>query len=294
MEIDIINMPLNLGCNKFGTELGGRKIREYGFDKIFQIHKTTDKGDIYCKPLATKASFNEKMKNLPDILSADKSLADAVYESLNEGHFPLIIGGDHSMTWGSLSGVSKYYSSNIGCIYLDAHGDFNSRDSSPTGNVHGMHMYYLMGYGDDDYVNFYTPGQKIKPQNIFFLGTRSLDKGEQLLSQKEDLNIFSTQSIRTLGVENIYDQLLSRIANLTKIHFSLDIDCLDPSVAPGTGVPEPDGLTLNEVEYLVKKILSTGKVVSMDLVEFNPLLDIDNQTFDVCKDILKLLDKSPV
>lgn len=287
-------MPLNLGCNKLGVELGGNKIRDYGFEKIFQIHKVNDTGDIYCKSIQNQISSDEKMKNLPDILSADKSLADKVYESLNDSHFPLIIGGDHSMTWGSLSGVSKYYNSEIGCIYLDAHGDFNSRDSSPTGNVHGMHMYYLMGYGDDDYVNFYTPGQKIKPQNIFFLGTRSLDKGEQLLSQKEDLNIFSTQSIRTLGVENIYDRLLSRIANLTKIHFSLDIDCLDPSVAPGTGVPEADGLTLNEVEYLVKKILSTGKVISMDLVEFNPLLDIDNRTFEVCKNILRLIDASPV
>lgn len=294
MEIDIINMPLNLGCNKLGVELGGRKIREYGFDKIFRIHKTTDKGDIYCKPLTTKASFDEKMKNLPDILSADKSLADVVYASLNEGHFPLIIGGDHSLTWGSLAGVSKYYGSNIGCIYLDAHGDFNSKESSPTGNVHGMHLYYLMGYGEENYVNFYTPGQKIKSQNIFFLGTRSLDNGEQSLSQKGNFNIYSTQTIRNIGVENICDQLLSGIANLTKIHFSLDIDCLDPSVAPGTGVPEADGLILNEVEYLVGKILSTGKVISMDLVEFNPLLDIDNQTFEVCKNILRLIDASPV
>lgn len=292
MKIDIINMPLNLGCNRLGVELGGKTIREYGFDKIFQTHHISDKGDIQCKSISDISLSEGKMKNLSDILLADTLLADKVYESLGEGHFSLIIGGDHSMTWGSLSGVSKYCGTDIGCIYLDAHGDFNSGESSPTGNVHGMHLYYLMGYGDKKLVDFYSPGQKIKSQNIYFIGTRSLDEGEKNLAHRDNFNILGTEAVRTLGVEKVCEQLISKIGDLKKIHFSLDIDCLDPKVAPGTGVPEIDGLTLEEVEYIVEQILSTGKIVSMDFVEFNPMLDVEDKTFEVCKRLLQLVDKS--
>lgn len=294
MNINFINMPINLGCNRLGVEQGGDFIRKYSPENIFTRHRMIDMGNIPCKSASIPEidATDGRMKNIDEILKSDTILADKVHNVLKNDEFPLVFGGDHSLTWGSLSGISKYFGTDIGCIYLDAHGDFNSAESSPTGNVHGMHMFYLMGYGEKQYVDFYNHGRKVNPRNVYFLGTRSLDYGEQMLAEREKLNIFSTSTIHNVGVEKIFQQLAIAIAPLQHIHFSLDIDCIDPIYAPGTGVPEPDGLTIEEVEYLTSKILSTGKVVSMDLVEFNPLLDSYDRTLQVCVKLLKCIDNN--
>lgn len=294
MNINFINMPINLGCNRLGVEQGGDFIRKYSPENIFTRHRMIDMGNIPCKSASIPEidATDGRMKNIDEILQSDMFLADKIVDILKNGEFPLIFGGDHSLTWGSLSGVSKYFGSDTGCIYLDAHGDFNSAESSPTGNVHGMHMFYLMGYGEKQYVDFYNHGRKINPKNVYFLGTRSLDYGERMLAERENLNIFSTSTIHNVGVEKIFQQLVIAIAPLRHIHLSLDIDCIDPTYAPGTGVPEPDGLTVGEVEYLTAKIISTGKVVSVDLVEFNPLLDSYNRTLQVCVKLLKSIDNN--
>lgn len=285
-------MPINLGCNRCGVEQGGKCIREYNLNNIFSKNHILDTGDIPCISYTESYYANDKMRNLENILKSDSLLADKVTETLSNGNFPLIFGGDHSLTWGSLSGVSQYYGTDIGCIYLDAHGDFNSADTSPSGNVHGMHMYYLMGYGDKALVDFHKPGGKIKHENVFFLGTRSLDYGEQNLAQKEKFNIISSSTIRTFGVKKVFQQLVKLLEAFKFIHFSLDIDCIDPTIAPGTGVPEPNGLTFEDAIYLVENILATGKVVSMDLVEFNPLLDSNDKTLQICIDLLKCIDNN--
>jgi len=292
MIINFINMPMNLGCNRLGVEKGGSAIRSYGLNNIFSEDRVVDSDDILCRSISELAASDSRMKNIDEILKSDTILADKVHNVLKNDEFPLVFGGDHSLTWGSLSGISKYFGTDIGCIYLDAHGDFNSAESSPTGNVHGMHMYYLMGFGNKRYVDFYYPGQKINPKNVFFLGTRSLDNGEVITAEKNSLNIHTTEEIHNIGVEKIFKQLSIEIAHLKHIHFSLDIDCIDPIYAPGTGVPEPYGLTVDEVEYLVAKILSTGKIVSMDFVEFNPLLDFSNQTFNACIRLMKCIDNN--
>lgn len=292
MIINFINMPMNLGCNRLGVEKGGSAIRSYGLNNIFSEDRVVDSDDILCRSISELAASDSRMKNIDEILKSDTILADKVHSALKNDEFPLVFGGDHSLTWGSMSGVSKHFGTDIGCIYLDAHGDFNSAESSPTGNVHGMHMFYLMGYGEKQYVDFYNHGRKVNPKNVYFLGTRSLDYGEQMLAERENLNIFSTSAIHNAGVEKIFQQLAIAIAPLQHIHFSLDIDCIDPIYAPGTGVPEPDGLTVEEVEYLTSKILSTGKVVSMDLVEFNPHLDSYDRTLQVCVKLLKCIDNN--
>ena len=285
-------MPMNLGCNRLGVEQGGNAIRTYGMNNIFSEDRVVDSGDILCQSISELAASDSRMKNIDEILKSDTILADKVHNVLKNDEFPLVFGGDHSLTWGSLSGISKYFGTDIGCIYLDAHGDFNSAETSPSGNVHGMHMYYLMGFGNKRYVDFYYPGQKINPKNVFFLGTRSLDNGEVITAEKNSLNIHTSEEIHNIGVEKIFKQLSIEIAHLKHIHFSLDIDCIDPIYAPGTGVPEPHGLTVDEVEYLVAKILSTGKIVSMDFVEFNPLLDFSNQTLNACIKLMKCIDNN--
>lgn len=286
-------MPINLGCNKLGVEQGGDFIRRYDLSSIFYKHRIVDKGNIPCRSMSESDTFgNSRMKHLKSILAVDSMLADKVNEALNGGMFPLVFGGDHSLSWGSISGVSSHYGTDIGCVYLDAHGDFNSAASSPSGNVHGMHMYYLMGFGEKKYVDFYRSGRKINPKNVYFLGTRSLDYGERMLAEREKLNILSTSAIHRIGVEKVFQQLDIAIAPLRHIHFSLDIDCMDPVYAPGTGVQEPNGLTVEEVVYLTERLLSTGKIVSMDLVEFNPFLDLYDRTLQVCVKLLKCIDNN--
>lgn len=285
-------MPLNLGCNRLGVEKGGKYIREYGLNEIFKQHSIHDCGDIPCPSISNDIHEVDRMKNINDILYSNNLLADKVLNTLQKGSFPLIFGGDHSLTWGSLSGISKHYGTDIGCVYMDAHGDFNAPETSPSGNVHGMHMYYLMGFGSNKYVDFYNPGLKIKHQNVFFLGTRSLDYGEQILAQKHNFNIFSSTKIKHIGVEQTFNLLNLALSSLSHIHISLDIDSIDPVFAPGTGVPEPNGLTVEEVEYLLIKLLGTGKITSIDLVEFNPFLDTYNRTMNICLKLLKCIDNN--
>lgn len=292
MTINFIDMPLNLGCNRQGVEQGGRYICNYGLKNIFTRHDIIGPASILCTSIADTKPSESRMKNIERILDSDTELADKVFDTLRDNEFPLVFGGDHSLTWGSLSGAARHYGPDLGCIYLDAHGDFNSAETSPSGNVHGMHMYYLMGFGNKRYVDFYYPGRKINPKNVFFLGTRSLDNGEVITAEKNSLNIHTTEEIHNIGVEKIFKQLSIEIAHLKHIHLSLDIDCIDPIYAPGTGVPEPHGLTVDEVEYLVAKILSTGKIVSMDFVEFNPLLDFSNQTLNACIKLMKCIDNN--
>lgn len=290
--INFIDMPLNLGCNRLGVEEGGKYICDYGLKTIFTRNEISQPEIISCKSITDLCLSNKKMKNLDSILDSDTDLADRVFAILQNGNFPLVFGGDHSLTWGSISGVSRFFGSDIGCIYLDAHGDFNSEETSFSGNVHGMHMYYLMGFGNKEYVDFYRPGKKISHNNVFFLGTRSLDEGERILASENNFNILTTEIIHKFGVEKIFKQLSIEIEHFKHIHFSVDIDCIDPVFAPGTGVPEQNGLTVDEVEYLITKILSTGKVVSMDLVEFNPRIDLSGRTLNVCVRLLKCIDSS--
>lgn len=292
MRINFIDVPLNLGCNRLGVEQGGKYICDYGLKKVFTKHEIIGPVNISCRSITESMSSDGLMKNIDSILESDTQLADKVLSTLKDNNFPLVFGGDHSITWGSISGAARHFGSDFGCIYLDAHGDFNSAETSPSGNVHGMHMYYLMGFGDKRYVDFYYPGKKISHNNVFFLGTRSLDTGERITAEKKGLNIRTTEEIHTVGAEKIFQELSIGIERLKHIHFSLDIDCIDPVYAPGTGVPEQNGLTVDEVEYLIAKILSTGKIVSMDIVEFNPLLDQSGRTLDVCIRLLKCIDSS--
>lgn len=232
------------------------------------------------------------MKNEREILSVDTVLADMVFASLENGCFPLVLGGDHALSWGSISGVARY-EPKVGCVYVDAHGDFNLAEMSPSHNVHGMHMAYLMGLSDSDYNDFYRPGVKLDKENVIFVGTRSLDWGEKELAEKYNLKIHTSEKIHQQGIEAVMTEVLKQMeeTGLKHFHLSYDIDAIDPRIAPGTGVPEKDGINLFEAKYILAELLKTGKFISMDLVEFNPLLDINNKTLNVCLELLSVVDK---
>ena len=292
MNIDIIGAALNLGANRLGVEKGFRTLNEkLDLKQIFSDHVVEVVGEVV-SPSFDELQFEDTlMKNKRSIFDFNTRLADQVSASIKRGNMPLVVGGDHALAWGSISGVADNYD-NLGCIYIDAHGDFNPAELSPSHNVHGMHMAYLMGMVDSEDVNFYQFGVKLNKDNVYFVGTRSLDYGEKDLAKQYDLNIQTSDDIRTLGISKIAADLLKKIENSTLKHYhlSLDIDVIDPSLCPGTGVPEVNGITIKDVEYLLEKILATGKIVSIDFVEFNPLLDKKDKTLILCGDLLKQIN----
>ena len=294
MIIDFIGMPLCLGASTTGMERGPRMIRRTELEVVFTKHVLQDKGDVVCCENIDMQI--PTMKNVKPIMESDYRLADEVYSSLANNHFPLIFGGDHSLSWGSIAGVTRQYD-DLTIIYIDAHGDFNTEQTSETHNVHGMHMAYLMGFGalnknidlqDSNFIN------TVNPQSVYFVGSRALDQGELDFSNEYKMNIVSSDDVRNQGWEKVSKEILNRISskNPRHVHISLDIDVMDPSFVPGTGVPEKDGLNPEEVNGMLACFLSNLPVVSMDLVEYNPRLDKDEKTYYVCLDLMKTINDS--
>ncbi len=291
MKVNVIGVPLNLGCDCVGAEKAPNHLREKGLMNIIKKHghRAFDLGNMYVPPVSEDEKFasGNSMKYLETIVEVNNNLAELVYDTLRGGAFPLIIGGDHSLALGSASGVGKCFD-DFGIIWLDAHGDINTSDTSPSGNIHGMPLSALMGMGSEELVNVYAPGNKVHPQNVFLVGTRSLDDGELALIKKEKLSVYPMEVIRKKGVDYVAEDIKSILKDrkIRNVHFSIDVDSIDPSYAPGTGTPVPEGLTPSEFKKLVDSILSTNLVKSMDIVELNPELDHSNQTTDLCLDII--------
>lgn len=286
MNVNLIGVPLFYGSDKKGVDLGPDKLRE---NKIVDVIKNNhhiihDLGNIYVPSVNTdeKYSSDANMKYLSPIVDVNTDLAKQVYDSLKSNCFPFVVGGDHSLGIGSIAGVSKYYK-NIAVIWVDAHGDINTDKTSDTGNVHGMPLAASMGFGSSSLTDIYYKGIKVNPKNVFIIGARSLDNGEKNLTIQKHLNVYSTEDVKNKGIDTILDEIHKKISenNVDAIHLSFDIDCLDPTLVPGTGTPVSNGMNLDDAKYLIKYLMETDLVKSMDLVELNTLLDKGNTTTEL-------------
>jgi len=252
-------------------------------------HRAFDLGNLYVPPVSEEDKFarSKSMKYLDAIVEVNNNLAELVYDTLRGGAFPLVIGGDHSLGLGSASGVGKCFD-DFGIIWLDAHGDINTNETSPSGNIHGMPLSALMGMGSEELVNIYAPGNKVHPENVFLVGTRSLDDGELDLILRERLSVYPMEVIRQKGMSFVANDIRCKLKErkIRNVHFSIDIDSIDPAYAPGTGTRVPEGLTPDEFKEFVDQILSTNLIKSMDLVELNPELDTKELTTNLCLDII--------
>ena len=197
------------------------------------------------------------------------------------------------MALGSIAGASKFLGNDLSVIWIDAHGDINTDETSPSGNIHGMPLAASMGIGYDKLTSIFFDGFKIKPENVFILACRDLDAGEVALIDKLNMNVWTNKDINDKGIDVVINELLSLIKekNIKNIHLSYDIDCLDPEYVPGTGTPVNNGLSYNESKELLESILGTSLVRSMDFVEYNPDLDKNNRTKETCIEVLKLISK---
>lgn len=297
MKIDVIGVPINYGCDRYGVELGPDKLRKSGMIEILKRNngQIYDMGNLYIPMIdeRDKYKWHDKMKYLNPVLEVNENLAHKVYSSLKSNSFPLIIGGDHSLGLGSISGASKFYG-NMAVIWIDAHGDINDCDSSPSGHIHGMPLSGVIDIGHSALRNLYYEGQKVKPENVYIIGARDLDPGEKVIADKQNINLYEMKEIKKLDLQNILKEVVEKIkaSNVDGVHFSFDIDCLDPSIVPGTGTPVKDGFTLEEGKTIFKEILEAKFVTSMDFVEFNPRIDDrDNTTLKTCIELIDFFSK---
>ena len=294
MNISIIGMPLFYGCDRPGVEKGPEMLRKNNINEIFEKnHFVTDLGDIDVDYIDSKDKFldNNKLKYLKQVVSANNRLAAKVYDALEKKTLPFIIGGDHSLALGSIAGSSKYYGNDLAVIWIDAHGDINTHETSPSGNIHGMPLAASMGIGYKELTSIFFDEYKIKPENVFILACRDLDKGEVELIENLNMNVWNINDIKNNNLDSILSDLLTIIKenNIKNIHLSYDIDCLDPEYVPGTGTPVDNGLTFEESKKILKSIFSTSLVKSMDFVEYNPELDLNERTKETCIELLKLI-----
>lgn len=297
MIINLIGVPINYGCDRDGVELGPNGLRQSDLVEILENSqkKVYDMGNLYVPPIDEENIYkwHNTMKYLDPVLMVNENLAQIVYSSLNSKAFPLVIGGDHSLGLGSISGASRYFS-DIAVIWVDAHGDINDSETSPSGHIHGMPLAAAMDVGHSSLTDLYFKGQKVKPENVYIIGARDLDPGEVDLAKKLNLNLYEMQDLRKIGLENILEKVIQNIkkSKVDGVHLSFDIDCLDPSIVPGTGTPVENGFTLEEGKTIFKKLLDTRFITSMDFVEYNPKLDDSNKTtLKTCIELISFFSK---
>lgn len=296
MDISIIGMPLFYGCDKPGVEKGPEELRKNNLINIFEKNHTVyDLGDIEVEKANAEHKFlsNPKLKYLDQVVSANNGLAVKVLSALENNTLPFIVGGDHSLALGSIAGASKFLGNDLAVIWIDAHGDINTEETSPSGNIHGMPLAASMGIGYKKLTSIFFDDFKIKPENVFILACRDLDAGEIALIDELNINVWTNEDINVKGTDVVVNELLSIIKekNIENIHLSYDIDCLDPEYVPGTGTPVTDGLSFGESKILLESILGTSLVRSIDFVEYNPDLDKNNRTKETCIELLKLISK---
>lgn len=286
MNVNIIEMPLDFGGRRHGSDMGPSAIRLAGMkDKIQSLgHTVVPPAPPITVPPQEYADIgtNPKAKYLGPIVTACESLAAQVDASVRKGEFPLVLGGDHSIVMGSLAGIGSWCREQgfrLGVLYVDAHGDFNTAETSPSGNIHGECLAASAGFGLPELVNLYRDGRKVDPENICFVGTRDLDPGEKALMHEAGVTCFTVSDIDRFGFPDVLRKVrLFFKTRCDMVHISFDMDAFDPSIAPGTGVPVPGGLSYREGLLLMEEMETLGLVKSMEIVEVNPILDNRNST----------------
>ena len=283
MRINIIGVPLDLGADRRGVDMGPSAIRYASItDRLCMLgHEVLDLGNIAVEGRETRMPGDPRLKYLDQIVQACGKLAERTSESISNGALPITLGGDHSAALGSVSGVANALG-DIGVIWFDAHADFNTAQTSPSGNIHGMILAALAGYGDHRLVDTAKKANKqahVDPDRIAIVGARDLDPGEVILLREAGVHVFPMSEIDRRGIYEVTHEALRVVSHGTKgFHVSFDMDVVDPSEAPGVGTPVHGGITYREAHMALELVAENGKMVSLDFVEVNPILDQANRT----------------
>ncbi|MBU5267900.1 arginase [Virgibacillus proomii] len=280
-SISIIGVPMDLGQSRRGVDMGPSAMRYAGaIERLEWLgYRIQDLGDIpIIKPDRESSDQISNLKNLQQVVEANQKLADMVDRQISKGYFPLIFGGDHSIAIGSLAGISKHYE-RLGVIWYDAHGDLNTAETSPSGNIHGMPLAASLGLGNEELTKIGGYAPKIESENIVIIGARSLDPGERELIENKGIKVFTMHEIDRIGMPKVMEEAISYLQDRTDgVHLSLDVDGLDPSEAPGVGTPVIGGMTYRESHLAMEMLAEAEIITSAEFVEVNPILDEKNKT----------------
>lgn len=281
-DIGMIGVPMDLGQERRGVDMGPSAIRYAGVsERLASLdYQITDYGDIFVEH-PDQSLPEVPLKNVREIATANQKLAEATTDILKKQQFPLVLGGDHSIAIGSLAGISEHFQ-NLGVIWYDAHGDLNTDETSPSGNIHGMPLAASLGLGDASLTDIQGYAPKIKPENLVIIGARSLDEGERALIREKGVRVYTMHEIDRMGMTAVIKDALAYLAEKTDgLHLSLDLDGLDPHDAPGVGTPVIGGLSYRESHLAMEMLAESEQVTSAEFVEVNPILDDKNKTADV-------------
>lgn len=280
--IHIINVPLDLGASRRGTDAGpsafrvaglGREIREMGYT-------ISNETDVPVPAMETRKTSNMKTRFKEEILAVCEELASHTVEALEAGEWPLVIGGDHSIAMGTISGLAAHLKKSgekLGLIWFDAHGDMNRPDSTPSGNIHGMPLAHLLGYGDPDLSSIHGVHPAVEPENVVLIGIRDIDQKERDFINASGVKAYTMRDIDQLGMARVAREALEIVNDGTAgFHVSFDLDGCDPEVIPGTGTTVPGGVSFREAHLLLEECAADGRILALEVVELNPFLDHAN------------------
>ncbi len=279
-EIALIGAPLDLGAGRRGVDMGPSAIRyaelEQHLQRALGIH-TVDLGNVEAPVAESTEAGDERARFLPQILALCDEVARLVADACRNGQTPLVLGGDHSVALGSLVGMANVRGAG-GVLWVDAHGDLNTPESSPTGNVHGMVLAAALGLGGKAFARAGWTLPAIEAGRLSLFGVRSLDLGERELLKQIDAKVFTMADIDRIGVERCMREAIAHASGAGFFHVSLDLDVVDPETAPGVGTPVRGGLSYREAHLAMEVVAESARLDSLDVVEVNPVLDRENAT----------------
>ncbi len=294
-RVSLIGVPLDLGAGRRGVDMGPSAFRVADVDeRIRQLGlEVEDAGDLPVKIPETQGPGDPRLKYLHEILEVVTRLRDRVQSALDDGATPVVLGGDHSVAMGTISGLARHFhrrKKKVGLVWFDAHADANTAETSPSGNIHGMPLAVALGFGTPSLVNLAGFSPMIDGARAALVGIRDIDTEERANVRSSGIGAFTMRDVDERGMRTVMEQAIKRAsAGTAGIHVSFDMDGMDPDFAPGVGTPVPGGLSYREAHLAMEMLADTGKVVSAEFVEVNPVLDTRNGTADLGVELLTSL-----
>lgn len=291
-KIGIIGFPMDLGADRRGVDMGPSAIRYANLEEKLENlgYRVTDFGDIDVEISETQRVMNPKLKYLPEIEKTSRILARKVENLLGRSYFPLIIGGDHATAIGSIAGISSYCrkkGKRLGIIWIDAHADMNTEETTPSGNIHGMPLAVAMGLGNKRLTRISGFYPKVDVENVALIGIRDVDLLEAKLVKQMNLRVYTMTDIDKAGIPRIISKVLADFrSRVDHIHISFDMDGIDPDYAEGVGTPVPGGLSFRESHLLMEMVADCGCMNSLEILEVNPILDNKNKTANLATELI--------
>jgi arginase len=287
--VSIIGIPMDLGQSRRGVDMGPSALRYAGIHERLRGlgHQTEDHGNMEIRDRATIPPRAKGLDYMPAVVRAARKSYDQALAAVQEGRIPVFLGGDHSISVGTIGGVTA--AGDTGVLWIDAHGDFNTPETSPSGNIHGMPLAALFGLGAPQLVNLGRPGAKLRARDVALIGVRDLDATEKQLLREHDVRVYTMSEIDDRGIAHVAREALARLSHVSRIHVSLDLDVMDPREAPGVGTPVTGGITYREAHLLMEIIAKDGRLGSADVVEVNPILDTHNRTAEMAVELVASL-----